>query len=92
VLREPIVAGMQMILGACLTALAVTGCVTQIQRVPSIWNRATDPDCTTRYEFAVPPAGFCASSRVRLHARPMWRNHVDHRERGARDSPRSIPG
>ena len=59
-LRAPTITGMRMIVGACLTALALTGCITQIRRVPSTWDHATDPDCTTHYGWVAGDAALAA--------------------------------
>jgi hypothetical protein len=92
VLRESIVAGMRMILGACLIGLALTGCVTQILRILSTWDHATDADCTTRYDLGRPARWFlrqlassatCTTNVAQPGRPPRAR---------ARDSPRSIPG
>jgi hypothetical protein len=51
---------MRSILGACLAALALTGCITQIRRVPATWDHATAPECTTSYGWVAGDAALAA--------------------------------
>jgi hypothetical protein len=46
--------------GACLTAFALCGCITQIRRVQSTSDHATAPDCTTSYGWVAGDAALAS--------------------------------